>query len=86
MGHFRRYGKKPLCGLIREVGFTLVKARYFDLAGIVPWYINFVLLHSTFGSAKIALYDKLVVPMMRPIENLISPPIGKNVLLIGKKE
>lgn len=85
MGHFRRYTKKVLSGLVADVGFTLVQARYFDLAGIIPWYINFVLLRNSFGSGSVSLYDKLAVPTMRRIESVVPPPIGKNVLLIGRK-
>ena len=84
IGHLRRYTKKALSRLVRDVGFTLIKAQYFDLAGIIPWYINFVLLRNSIGSG-VSLYDKLVVPTMRLIERMIPPPIGKNVLLIGKK-
>ena len=85
IGHFRRYVKKGLDRLVREVGFTLVKARYFDLAGIIPWYINFVLLRNSIGSGSVSWYDNLVVPVMRLIEGVVTPPIGKSVLLIGKK-
>ena len=53
IGHFRRYAKKALSSLVQDVGFTLVKARYFDLAGIIPWYVNFVLLRN-FAPAAIA--------------------------------
>src|SRR4030095_3584678 len=83
--HFRRYTKQDISGLVRDVGFTLVKAQYFDLAGIIPWYINFVLLRNSIGSSSLSLYDELVVPTMRLIESVVPPPIGKNVLLIGKK-
>jgi hypothetical protein len=85
IGHFRRYTKKDLSSLVRNIGFTLVKAQYFDLAGIIPWYINFVLLRHSIGSASVSLYDKLMVPTMRLIESVVPLPIGKNVLLIGKK-
>ncbi|HEY1247633.1 MAG TPA: class I SAM-dependent methyltransferase [Nitrososphaera sp.] len=85
IGHFRRYTKQHLSGLVRDVGFTLVKAQYFDLAGIIPWYINFVLLRHSISGGSVSLYDKLVVPTMRLIESVVPPPIGKNVLLIGKK-
>jgi phospholipid N-methyltransferase len=85
IGHFRRYTKQELSALVRDVGFILVKAQYFDLAGIIPWYINFVWLRNSIGSGSVSLYDKLVVPTMRLIESVVPPPIGKNVLLIGKK-
>jgi SAM-dependent methyltransferase len=85
IGHLRRYTKKALSSLVRDVGFILVKAQYFDLAGIIPWYINFVWLRNSIGSGSVSLYDKLAVPTMRLIESVVPPPIGKNVLLIGKK-
>ena len=85
IGHFRRYAKAELVNLVRDVGFTVVKARYFDMAGIAPWYVSFVLLRNTIGRGSVALYDKLVVPMMKRVEGLLAPPIGKNVLLIARR-
>lgn len=85
VGHFRRYTKKELSCLVRDVGFALVKARYFDLPGIIPWYVSFVLLRNPVGRGSVSLYDKLAAPAISLIERAIPPPIGKNVLLIGKK-
>jgi SAM-dependent methyltransferase len=85
IGHFRRYTKNGLSRLTEDAGFKLVTARYFDFAGIIPWYVNFVLLKNSMGSGHVSLYDKLVVPAMRKIESLVMPPVGKNVLLIGQK-
>ena len=85
VGHFRRYHKKTLVKLVEDTGFTVEKARYFDLAGIIPWYVNFVLLKNTFSAGSVALYDKLIVPPMRIFEKTIKPPIGKNILLVAKK-
>ena len=85
VGHFRRYTKKNLAELTRREGFSIVKARYFDVAGIIPWYINFTLLQNTISGGSVSLYDRLVVPAMRAIEGLVSPPIGKNVLLVARK-
>lgn len=85
LGHFRRYKKRDLVELTRRAGFTVVKARYFDVAGILPWYVNFVLLKNSINGASVSVYDKLVVPPMRLIEGLVPPPIGKNVLLVAKK-
>ena len=86
VGHFRRYYKKDLVNLVKDAGFTIEKAHYFDLAGILPWYVNFVLLKNSFSASNVTLYDKVVVPPMRVFEKLFKPPIGKNVLLVAKKE
>jgi len=85
VGHFRRYHMKSLVTLVEEVGFVVEKTRYFDLAGIIPWYVNFVLLKNTFSAGSVALYDKVIVPPMRLFEKLITPPIGKNIFLVARK-
>jgi hypothetical protein len=85
IGHFRRYEKRDLVSLVECTGFSIIKVRYFDIAGIVPWFINFVLLKSTLGSGSVTLYDKYVVPIMRTLEHPVSPPLGKNILLVARK-
>lgn len=85
VGHFRRYIKKDLLELTKKAGFSIIKAKYFDMAGIIPWYINFVLLKNSISGSNVDMYDRMVVPMMRVIEQLVSPPIGKNVLLVARK-
>jgi SAM-dependent methyltransferase len=85
VGHFRRYTKHNMVRLVEDAGLDVLKARYFDIAGVLPWYINFVLLKNSIGGGSVALYDKLVVPIMRPVERFLPLPIGKNVLLIAKK-
>ncbi len=85
LGHFRRYTRRGLRDLASDVGFTVIKAQYFDLAGILPWYVSFKLLKSRPRAGSVALYDRLVVPPMRLLETAFPPPIGKNVLLVAQK-
>ena len=86
IGHFRRYNKKGLIDVIRKSGFAIKDVRYFDSAGIITWYIMFVLLRKTTTSKTgIKLYDRLIIPPLRLCETLIHPPFGKNLLLIGNK-
>jgi SAM-dependent methyltransferase len=86
VGHFRRYHTGPLQELVARCGLSVIKARYFDLAGVLPWYVNFVLLRNEIGAVGVALYDKAVVPVSRVLENLVSPPLGKNLLLVARKD
>lgn len=85
VGHFRRYTKKSLVELVQTAGFSIVMARYFDVAGIIPWYVSFTLLKKTIRGGSVSLYDRLVVPVMRLIEGLVTPPVGKNLLLVARK-
>lgn len=85
VGHFRRYTRKPLIQLSEAAGFHIVQARYFDIAGILPWYIHCTLLKNTLQAGNVSLYDQAVVPLMRRIEAFCPPPIGKNILLIAQR-
>lgn len=85
VGHYRRYTKRGLANLVKQSGFNIVKAKYFDVIGIIPWYINFVLLRNSIQGQQVALYDRLVIPIMRLVERLVTPPIGKNLLLVARK-
>ena len=85
VGHYRRYHKKPLSRLVRDAGLELVTIKYFDFAGILPWYVAFVLLGKSISGGNVSAYDRLVVPTMRRLENIIEAPIGKNLLLVAKK-
>ena len=85
VGHFRRYSKDGLERVVEHAGFEVVESRYFDLAGVLPWYVHFTLLGRGMGRGSVSLYDRLVVPPMRILERLGRPPIGKNVLLVARR-
>lgn len=86
IGHYRRYGKKELHQKLDAAGFRLVKSRWFDLPGVLPWLIKYRFMRSTtMESGAVQAYDRYIVPAIRPIENLINPPIGKNLIVIAEK-
>jgi 2-polyprenyl-3-methyl-5-hydroxy-6-metoxy-1,4-benzoquinol methylase len=85
--HFRRYTKAELEGKCQQAGFELIKSHYFDLPGILPWWVKYRVLKSTsLGPGAVKLYDKLAVPFIRIAESIITPPIGKNLILIAEKQ
>ena len=86
LGHFRRYKKKDLVDKVRNAGFDIITCEYFDVAGILPWWIKYRLFKSErLETEAIKLYDRLIVPISRVIESGFTPPIGKNLLLIAAK-
>jgi SAM-dependent methyltransferase len=75
VGHFRRYVKPDLEKKCTDAGFRILKSSYFDLAGIVPWWIKYqVFKASKLDKSSIRLYDKFAVPITRAIESAINPP------------
>ncbi len=85
IGHFRRYHKQQLIDLFQSQGFNIIKVKYVDMAGIIPWYIAFVLLKKGLTKNNTSVYDKIAIPVIRILENIITPPIGKNLLLIAQR-
>jgi SAM-dependent methyltransferase len=86
IGHFRRYRRSALKEKCEAAGFKILMLRWFDLPGVLPWLVKFRMLRSMeVEPGAVQLYDRLAVPFIRPIENLIPPPFGKNLLLIAEK-
>jgi SAM-dependent methyltransferase len=85
VGHVRRYARRELRERVAEAGFEVRSCRYFDVAGVAPWYVNCVLLRRGLGGGSVSLYDRLVVPPMRRLESWIAPPLGKNLLLVARR-
>ncbi len=84
--HFRRYDMHGLHELFESNHFEIVKAIYMDMAGIVPWYFLNVLFGCRAINPGLArLYDRWGVPVVRAFERHITPPLGKNILMIGRK-
>jgi phospholipid N-methyltransferase len=86
LGHFRRYTLKQLAAKCSAAGFKINLARYFDLLGIAPWWVKYRLLNSsTLGPSAVRLHDRFVVPVSRTLERMLTPPCGKNIILVGEK-
>lgn len=87
IGHFRRYHKAPLIALLKSAGFEIVRVRYFDVLGILPWLVllKWKWLKGDPTSGNISFYDTYIVPVSRMLETLITPPIGKNLIAVGRK-
>lgn len=85
IGHFRRYRKHGLEALLRDGGLEVVRSRYFDAAGVLPWLVLYRLMGRSLAAKEVAAYDRLVVPVMRRVERVVRPPVGKNLLVVARK-
>jgi len=85
VGHVRRYHKEQLVDLVSKSGLRPIEAHYFDIAGIIPWFINFVVLKNDIQLGAVSAYDNLIVPIARRLETIVRPPVGKNIILVAQK-
>ena len=84
LGHFRRYTVDELRSKCRSAGFSIRLAEFFDVIGIIPWWLKYCVLKSDqMEPAAVRLYDRWVVPVSRTLERFITPPVGKSIVLVA---
>jgi len=86
-GHYRRYVLPQLSRLTEAAGLVVEKARYFDVLGVVSYYLVYKLLRQTdISGSPMWGYDRVVVPVSRALQRVLRrPPLGENVLLVATK-
>jgi SAM-dependent methyltransferase len=86
VGHFRRYTKKELEYKVSKTQFTIQRIFYFNMLGIVGWYLNgSVAKNSQINSTASRIFDSLV-PVSQYVERLIGGRLGLSIICYLKKE
>jgi 2-polyprenyl-3-methyl-5-hydroxy-6-metoxy-1,4-benzoquinol methylase len=85
VGHYRRYSKKYLIDLLEnKLNMKIIKIKYFDIVGIIPWYILSCVFKLTGQNpTSVKIYNKLIVPIMSRLEKFLPVPVGKNIYVIA---
>lgn len=87
VGHYRRYLKKDLKGLLAQAGFTVGKAFYMNSLALPGWFLNNrVLKIRKHEQSQVLFYDTVVIPLLRRIEGFYAPPFGLSVVAIAYKK
>jgi 2-polyprenyl-3-methyl-5-hydroxy-6-metoxy-1,4-benzoquinol methylase len=85
LGHYRRYTQSSLAQLLINEQLAVIKKRYFNLAGIIGWFIQGKLLKgSMLNNSSLKVYNALV-PFFKVIDRLIRYRMGLSVWVVGKK-
>jgi GT2 family glycosyltransferase/2-polyprenyl-3-methyl-5-hydroxy-6-metoxy-1,4-benzoquinol methylase len=86
IGHYRRYRRARLVEVADRAGFEIVGARYVNSLGAFAWWIYARQLRRTpTKRANVVLYDRLVVPTLRRIEERREPRFGQPVFMVARK-
>jgi 2-polyprenyl-3-methyl-5-hydroxy-6-metoxy-1,4-benzoquinol methylase len=86
-GHYRRYDLDQLERLLERAGLTDVDVRYFDLLGVVPYWLMYRIADvSRLDRVSSTGYDRVVVPLSRALQRVLRrPPRGKNLVAIARR-
>ena len=80
IGHQRRYTKKELQTKIQKSQFVIKEIQFFNLAGILGWYINGNLLQkSGLSTEAMTLFDHLV-PFWKFLDHITFNKIGLSII------
>jgi hypothetical protein len=85
LGHYRRYTRASLGGLLAGAGLALDAApRYMNLLGLLGWIVNTQLLRlSRLPGQELALFQRLL-PLIR-LEDRVRLPIGVGLWAVARK-
>ena len=91
VSHYRRYDKGVLSSLAHECGLEVIKDRYFNFLGIIPYFLRGRLskdrgesFSSNLNATNSAVYNFASL-ILEPIENLVPPPRGLSEVVVMKK-
>lgn len=86
IGHRRRYTRSGLTSLMHSAGLEPVADRYVNLVGFFAWWVLVRRLGMAPTSGQLVrLYDRVVVPVLRPVEKAWEPPFGQSVFVAARR-
>ncbi|MFQ5458795.1 MAG: class I SAM-dependent methyltransferase, partial [Myxococcota bacterium] len=84
LDHHRRYSRKDLEAKLQRAGFQVESLRYFNVPGILGWWLNGrILKRRALPGNQVRLFD-LLVPLFR-LEQRFGPPFGLSLIAIARK-
>lgn len=82
--HHRRYTKKTLGEVLEKAGFIIKDGYYMNMFGILTWFLaGRVLKQKEFHKEACHMLDR-IVPSLRTLESLGSPPLGQSLIMVGE--
>jgi 2-polyprenyl-3-methyl-5-hydroxy-6-metoxy-1,4-benzoquinol methylase len=86
LGHFKRYEKADMAGLFKAAGLKTEKLFYMNMPGALGWAINSRILGKRFiPEGQAGFVNKVLVPIIRPLEKIVPPLFGQSLIAVGIK-
>ena len=86
IGHQRRYRPSTLTQVLSRAGFEVVDLRFVNLPGVLAWFVIARLLgRIPSDTALIGAFDRVVIPLVRLVEDRWRMPTGTSLLAIARR-
>jgi glycosyltransferase involved in cell wall biosynthesis/ubiquinone/menaquinone biosynthesis C-methylase UbiE len=84
IGHYRRYHLKHVRRLLGEAGFEAAEIRYVNAIGALGWWVMAKQLgRRPTSAASVQLFERLVVPVQRRVDDRTRLPWGQSIFAVG---
>ena len=87
IGHERRYRRAGLRAVAEQAGLRVEVLHHVNSVGLLGWY---VLVKALRGRPRagllLAVYDRLLVPVLRRVEARRPPPFGQSLFLVARTQ
>lgn len=89
--HFRRYYKNEIKRKLEKAGFKIIKLKYMNFPGIFLYFFKGKILRkkqpmsTTLSDSSISFFNK-VVPIIEKVENIITPLLGQQLIVVAQKD
>lgn len=85
LGHLRRYEKSEVLKKFKESGFKIIHLKYFNLFGILGWFLNGkILKRGILPKGQLYIFDRFF-PFLIRIERSLPNFLGQSLIAVGKK-
>jgi SAM-dependent methyltransferase len=85
-GHQRRYTKESLTALFVSAGFKILRCRYWNGLGLLPYaFTGRLLKASTLSRRSALLYDRLALAILRRVEPFLWLPTGLSLSIAAQR-
>lgn len=86
LGHYRRYSKSYSRNLFTGLEMKIEFMRYYNFIGVWAWlWNNRFSRRQNQSNAQIRMFDKYFVPVISFFENILRPPVGQSLLIVGRQ-
>jgi SAM-dependent methyltransferase len=86
VGHQRRYTRGDLQAKLIRAHFDIQTLKYRNLVGTAAWFVmGRFLKKRAVGKGSVRLYDRVIFPVSRFLEDRIAPPYGLNLLCLATR-
>jgi len=83
--HHRRYTKRTLRAALERAGFKVKDGYYMNIFGILTWFLaGRILKQKEFHKEACHMLDR-IVPTLRVLESLGSPPLGQSLIMVAQR-